>query len=86
MWLRAPRLTQPTRAAAAFERGEQQVPVRPGVVTAVGDVPVERRVARAAVPAGPRRPDVRIEDGVDRRTLIGGRGGADDVEIHRGRV
>ena len=57
-----------------------------GALWAVRHVPVEGGVSRAAVPPGSRRPDERIEDGVDRRTLIGGRGRADDVEIHRARV
>ena len=45
-------------------------------------------LARGALAAGParRRADLGIEDRVDRRTLAGRGGRADDVQVHGGRV
>ena len=51
-----------------------------------GVATVGRDVTDAAVPAAARGPDLGIEDGVNRGSLVRGRGGADDVEVHRRRV
>ncbi len=69
-----------------LERRQEEVAPRPRRVPSVGDVTVERRVAGAAIPAGPGRTDRRIDDRVDRRALLGGCGGADDVKVHGCRV
>ena len=66
-----------------FERRQQQVAPCPSVVTAVRDVAVRRGVPRAAVPARPRRSDLRVERRVDRGPLLGRGCGPDDVEVHR---
>ena len=67
-----------------MECRQEQVPVGARLVAAVGDVAVDRRVANAALPAAPGRPDDRREDAVDRRALGGGRQRRDHVEVHRG--
>ena len=76
----------PDAPGRGVERGEQQVPAGAGVVPAMCRVALGRDVADAPVPAAARGADLRVEDGVDRGALVRGRGGADDVEVHRRRV